>query len=135
MKTRLFWVIIGPAIVLGLVLGSLTAFVWRPVPQRQSVCTMTDSSLNGPGAQENDAYCANGTNMAPSTYPEAIALAATKAIIVGTPTRVYTCHDFHRVLRVCVDFSRGFQAQHYLAHNPNYHPVWIYDPYSKQVWP
>jgi len=127
MNNRLLMCIVGLVIV-------ATAFSWRPVQPTQSVCTMTDSTLNGPGAQENDAYCANGANIAPSTYPEAIALAQTKAVIVGTPERVYTCHDWRGVLRVCVDFSRGFQAQHYLAYKPG-NIVWIYDPYSRQVWP
>ena len=130
MKTRIFWIIVG----LALLVGVLTAFTWRPVPGTQSVCTLSDSALNGPAAQENDAYCANGTNIAPSTYHAAIAYAQAKAIIVGTPERVYTCHDFHGVLRVCVDFSRGFQAQHLLVCCAS-KTVWIYDPYSKQVWP
>ena len=128
MNNRLLWIIVG----LVLVAGSLTAFSWHPVPA-QSVCTLSDSALNGPGAQENDAYCA-GVNIAPSTYLAAIAYAQAKAVIVGTPERVYTCHDFHRVLRVCVDFSRGFQAQHLLVCCAS-KTVWIYDPYSKQVWP
>jgi len=130
MNNRILWAIV----VLPLLAGSLTAFTWLPVPGTQSVCTLSDSALNGPGAQENDAYCANGTNIAPSTYLAAIAYAQTKAIIVGTPQRVFTCHDFHRVLRVCVDFSRGFQAQHLLVCCTS-KTVWIYDSNSKQVWP
>jgi len=130
MNNRLLLAIVG----LVLVAGSLTAFSWRPVQPIQSVCTLSDSALNAPAAQENDAYCANGTNIAPSTYLAAIAYAQAKAIIVGTPEHVYTCHDFHRVLRVCVDFSRGFQAQHLLVCCTS-KIVWIYDPYSKQVWP
>ena len=117
-------------VALVFVLGIFAAFTWRTT---QSVCTMT--GLTGPALQENDAYCANGTNIAPSTYAAAIALAQAKAIVVGTPERVYTCHDWHGVLRVCVDFSRGFQAQHNLAYNPAYHPVWIYDSCSNEVWP
>lgn len=134
MSNRVRWAIVG----LVLVAGSLTACSSRPiqatqpVQHTQSVCTMT--GLTGPALQENDAYCA-GENIAPSTYPDAIALAQARAIVIGTPERVYTCHDWRGVLRVCVDFSRGFQAQHYLAYNPNYHPVFIYDPYSRQVWP
>jgi hypothetical protein len=136
MNKRLLWVVVG----LVLLAGSLTACTWRPTSRggtavhvQTSVCTMT--GLTGPARTENDMYCANGRNIAPSTYPEAIALAATKAIIVGTPTQVSTCHDFHGVLRVCVEFTRGYQAEHYLAYNPAYHPVWIYDPFGKQVWP
>ena len=104
----------------------------EPIQQRQSVCTMT--GLTGPALQEDDAYC-DGVNIAPSTYPAAIAFAQARAIVIGTPERVYTCHDWHGVLRVCVDFSRGFQAQHYLAYNPAYHPVFIYDSCSNEVWP
>lgn len=129
MNTRLLLSIVGVI----LLAGGMTAFTRIPVQPAQSVCTLTN--LTGAALQENDAYCANGTNIAPSTYPEAIALAQTKAIVIGTPERVYTCHDWKGVLRVCVDFSRGFQAQHYLAYNPNYHPVWIYDSCSNEVWP
>ena len=127
-RYRFLWVMVG----LVLLSGSVTAFTWHPMPT-QSVCTMT--GLTGPALQENDLYCANGTNIAPSTYPEAIALAKTKAMIVGTPEQVSTVHDWKGVLRVDVEFSRGYHAEHYLAYNPNYHPVWIYDPFSRQVWP
>lgn len=116
-------------VALVFVLGSVAAFTWRTT---QSVCTMT--GLTGPALQENDAYCANGTNIAPSTYAAAIALAQAKAIVVGTPERVYTCHDWRGVRRVCVDFSHGFQAQHYL-YNPLGIPPWIYDSCSNEVWP
>src|SRR5260221_13942993 len=117
-------------IVLVLVAGSLTAFS-RAAPT-QSVCTMT--GLTGPALQENDLYCANGTNIAPSTYPEAIMLASAKAIVIGTPKQVSTVHDFRGVLRVDVEFSRGYHAEHYLVYKPG-NIVWIYDPYSRQVWP
>ena len=117
-------------VALVFVLGIFAAFTWRSA---QPVCTMT--GLTGAALQENDAYCANGTNIAPSTYPAAIAFAQARGIVIGTPERVYTCHDWHGVLRVCVDFSRGFQAQHKLVYDPNYHPVWIYDSCSNELWP
>ncbi|SRR5258707_13013654 len=117
-------------VVLVLVAGSLTAFTWHPV--QASVCTMT--GLTGPALQENDLYCANGTNIAPSTYPEAIMLAQKKAIVIGTPEQVSTVHDWRGVLRVDVEFSRGYHAEHYLV-NPNTIPPWIYSPEGVQVWP
>ena len=98
----------------------------------QTVCTMT--GLTGPARQENDLYCANGTNIAPSTYPQAIMLAQKKAIVIGTPKQVSTVHDWSGVLRVDVEFSRGYHAEHYLD-NPNNIPPWIYDPEGHQVWP
>ncbi len=139
MKNRLLWIIVG----LVLVAGSLTACTGVPSAQAtthavhvlrpaQSVCTMT--GLTGPALQENDLYCANGTNIAPSTYPEAIMLASAKAIVIGTPKQVSTVHDFRGVLRVDVEFSRGYHAEHYLVYKPG-NIVWIYDPYSRQVWP
>src|SRR5258707_2662052 len=115
-------------VLVGLVAGSLTAFTQAST---QSVCTMT--GLTGPALQENDLYCANGTNIAPSTYPEAIMLASAKAIVIGTPTQVSTVHDWRGVLRVDVEFSRGYHAEHYLS-NPD-KTVWIYDPFDRQVWP
>ncbi len=117
-------------VVLVGVTGSLTAFT-RAAPT-QSVCTMT--GLTGAALQENDLYCANGTNIAPSTYPEAIALAQMKAIVIGTPEQVSTVHDWRGVLRVDVEFSRGYHAEHYLV-NPNNIPPWIYSPEGIQVWP
>ena len=123
------------ALVIGLVLvaGSLTAFSRAATRQpTQSVCTMT--GLTGPALQENDLYCANGTNIAPSTYPEAIMLAQKKAIVIGTPEQVSTVHDWRGVLRVDVEFSRGYHAEHYLD-NPNTIPPWIYSPEGIQVWP
>jgi hypothetical protein len=78
-KHRILWIIVG----LILVVGSLTAFVWRPIQPIQPVCTLSDSALNAPAAQENDAYCANGTNIAHSTYLAAIAFAQAKAVIAG----------------------------------------------------
>ncbi len=129
MKNLSMALVIG-LIGLGLVAGSLTAFSWAaPV---QSVCTMT--GLTGPALQENDLYCANGTNIAPSTYPEAIMLAQKKAIVIGTPKQVSTVHDWRGVLRVDVEFSRGYHAEHYLV-NPNTIPPWIYSPEGVQVWP
>ncbi len=113
-----------------LVAGSLTAFT-RAAPS-QSVCAMT--GLTGAALQENDLYCANGTNIAPSTYPEAIMLASAKAIVIGTPEQVSTVHDWRGVLRVDVEFSRGYHAEHYLD-NPNNIPPWIYSPEGVQVWP
>src|SRR6266851_7996155 len=124
MKQRLLLCLIGI-----IVLGSLTAFAWHSV---QSVCTMT--GLTGAALQENDLYCANGTNIAPSTYPQAIMLAQTKGIVVGTPKQVSTVHDWKGVLRVDVEFGRGYHAEHYLG-NPNNIPPWIYDPEGHQVWP
>src|SRR5260221_9826819 len=117
-------------VVLVLVAGSLTAFT-RAAPT-QSVCTMT--GLTGPALQENDLYCANGTNIAPSTYPEAIMLASAKMIVIGTPKQVSTVHDWRGVLRVDVEFSRGYHAEHYLD-NPNNIPPWIYNPEGVQGWP
>ena len=129
MKNLSVALVIG-LVVLVLVAGSLTAFSWAA--PTQSVCTMTD--LTGPALQENDLYCANGTNIAPSTYPEAIMLASAKAIVIGTPKQVSTVHDWRGVLRVDVEFSRGYHAEHYLD-NPNNVPPWIYSPEGVQVWP
>lgn len=99
---------------------------------QSSVCTMT--GLTGAALQENDLYCANGTNIAPSTYPQAIMLAQKKAIVIGTPEQVSTVHDWRGVLRVDVEFSRGYHAEHYLV-NPQNIPPWIYSPEGIQVWP
>ncbi len=124
MKYR--FVVLLPVVIVVCTLGVVYA-----VPS-QTVCTMT--GLTGAALQENDLYCANGTNIAPSTYPQAIMLAQTKGIVVGTPKQVSTVHDWRGVLRVDVEFGRGYHAEHYLD-NPNNIPPWIYDPEGHQVWP
>lgn len=125
------------SIVLLISIMSLSAFILRP---HQSVCTLT--GLTGAALQENDLYCpvnpspswCNSTDTnAPSTYPEAIQLAAAKSIIVGTPCQVSTVHDWKGNLRVDVEFTRGYHAEHYLSSSD--HTVWIYDPFDRQVWP
>ena len=100
---------------------------------QSTVCTMT--GLTGAAQQENLLYCANGTNIAPSTYPEAIALAQMKNIVVGYPTMVTSTVDWPGVPVTDVEFSRGYHAEHHCGCNGTDAIVRYYSPEDIQVWP
>ena len=101
-----------------------------------TVCT--DKGLTGAAQTENLLYCATNmvtgttTNMAPSTYQQAIALAKTKGIVIGTPMSVSQTVNKAGVPITYVEFSSGFHAWHF---NPSHGIATIDDPYGKQVYP
>ena len=76
-----------------------------------SVCI--DTGLSGPARQENDMYCANGTQLAWSTYQAAIGLAQIKHIIVGTPTSIVQTVDWDNVPYTKVTFTSGYTCGHH----------------------
>lgn len=125
--------VIVVAIIIMAIIGSTSLFA--SARSTQSVCTLT--GLSGPALQENLLYCANGTNIAPSTYHESIQLAANKHIIVGTPEFVTETVDWNNCQVTDVEFTRGFHAEHHNAGSTcaGDFLVRIYDPFERQVWP
>lgn len=120
-------------ILLLTIASSLSGFVIYS--SNQSVCSLT--GLSGPEQQENMLYCANGTNIAPSTYREVISLAGTKHMIAGTPEFVTETVDWAGCPITDVEFTRGFHAEHHNVGNAcnNDLLVRIYSPEGIRVWP
>ena len=95
------------------------------------------TGLTGAARQENILYCANGTNIAPSTYPEVMYVAQTRNIIMGTPLFVTLSVDWNGCPTTDVEFSRGYHAEHHNVGN-SCNPdllVRLYDPFDHQFYP
>src|SRR5258708_5388328 len=139
---------------LKLIVAAVVCVVLMPaaalaMPHLASICSMQQAQMYGHSLQENRLYCppsnsffsfTSSTNMdtlAPSTYQEALLLAARKHIIVGTPLAVIETFDWAKCPITYVEFTSGFHAEHHNvgnACNPDL-TVRYYDQYDHQVWP
>lgn len=133
MSDRLLAVIIAAMIagifLVGFIVGCAYKGSVHAHAQVTSVCYLT--GLSGPAEQENLLYCANGTQLATSTYLQAIHLAQEKHIIIGTPTMVTETVNWANVPVTYVTFTSGFHAWHF---NPSNGVATIDDPYDNTVY-
>lgn len=126
------------AFVAGIFLLAFLSCSTTHATQTAAATVCTDTGLTGTAQQENLLYCDTNmitgvvTNAAPSTYKQAIALAQTKHIIVGTPISVSQTVDWSGRPITYVEFSSGFHAEHF---NPSNGIARIYDQYDRQVYP